>query len=103
MSLRSSGDSFDWFFLSLIDLKTGNAKDARDWYDRAVVWFHDSSPHDLELLLLQVEVAQALGLPKPQPPIVARKAQGTRSMLPRSIHRMVRHRQADEQPQAPQP
>ena len=103
MSLRSSGDSFDWFFLSMIDLKTGNAKDARDWYDKAVVWFHDSSPHDMELLLLQVEAAQALGLPKPQAPIVARKAQVTRSMLPRSIHRTVRRRQPEEPPQAPQP
>ncbi len=103
MSLRSSGDSFDWFFLSMIELKTGNANDARVRYEKAVEWFHQFAPQDMELLLLQVEAAQALGLPKPEAPSVAsRKAQVTRSMLPRSIHRMVRRRQADEQPQAPQ-
>jgi tetratricopeptide (TPR) repeat protein len=103
MSLRSSGDSFDWFFLSMIDRKTGNDEDARTWYDKAVVWFHESSPQDMELLLLQVEAAQALGLPKPEAPTAAsRKAQIARSMLPRSIHRRGGRRQAEEPLKTPQ-
>jgi len=103
MLLRSNGDSFDWFFLSMIDQKTGNAKDARVLYDKAVGWFYQFAPHDVELLLLQVEAAQELGLPKPEVPIIAsRKAQITRSLLPRSIHRAVRRRQAEEPPKAPE-
>jgi Tetratricopeptide repeat len=68
MQLRNEGDSFDWFFLALVQLKLGHRDLALEWYARAVGWFHQSLPNDRELYRFQVEAAQELGLPKPAPP-----------------------------------
>jgi hypothetical protein len=68
MELRSQGDSFDWFFLALIELKLGHKDLAADWYEKAVVWFHQTRPEDRELYRFQTEAAEALGLPKPALP-----------------------------------
>ena len=70
MALRNEGDSFDWFFVALVELKLGQKAEARQWYDRAVEWFHQSAPLDAELYRFQVEAAQELGLPKPEAPAI---------------------------------
>jgi len=68
MQFRNQGDSFDWFFLALVQLKLGHREQALEWYDKAVGWFHESLSNDRELYRFQVEAAQELGLPKPAPP-----------------------------------
>jgi tetratricopeptide (TPR) repeat protein len=73
MALRSNGDSFDWFFVALVELKLGRATEARGWYDRAVESFQRSAPLDQELYRFQVEAAQELGLPKPVAPALSPK------------------------------
>jgi tetratricopeptide (TPR) repeat protein len=65
---RRNGDSFDWFFLALIDHKRGRENEARAWYDQAVAWTHERRPNNRELYRFQLEVAEALGLPAPAPP-----------------------------------
>jgi tetratricopeptide (TPR) repeat protein len=67
MELRGNGDSFDWFFLAMIDLKQGRKQEARDLYAKAVRWYQESAPNDGELYRFQVEAARELGLPKPAP------------------------------------
>jgi tetratricopeptide (TPR) repeat protein len=68
MDLRDLGDSFDWFFLALIEHKLGHRKPALEWYDKAVDWFRRSRPGDQELSRFHVEAADELGLPRPSPP-----------------------------------
>jgi len=67
MELRNEGDSSDWFFLALVELKLGHREQALAWYDRAVAWFHQSNPNDHELYRFHVEAAQELGLSEPAP------------------------------------
>ncbi len=64
----TEGDSFDWFFLSLVHLKLGDAKRAREWYDRAAEWYLHNLPDNPELYQFQVEACATLGLPKPTQP-----------------------------------
>ena len=42
MELRSDGkgDSYDWFFLAMIHARKDQKEEGRQWYDRAVAWFH---------------------------------------------------------------
>jgi len=68
MQFRNQGDSFDWFFLALVQLKLGHREQALEWYGKAVGWFRESLSNDRELYRFQVEAAQELGLPKPAPP-----------------------------------
>jgi tetratricopeptide (TPR) repeat protein len=68
IELRGEGESFDWFFLALIDLKQARKTQARDWYDKALKWYHDFRPTDHELYRFHVEAAEAFGLPKPARP-----------------------------------
>ncbi len=49
MNLRNGGDSFDWFFLSSVDHKLGHPEEARQWYEKAVDWYHETSRDDREL------------------------------------------------------
>jgi tetratricopeptide (TPR) repeat protein len=74
MELREEGDSFDWFFLAMIHARLGHAERARQWYDKATGWFTQYRPGDAELYQFQIEAAQGLGLPKPEPPKVVRPA-----------------------------
>src|SRR5205807_5020677 len=41
MSLRSGGNSFDWFVLAMAHARLGDKTQARTWYDRAVAWMED--------------------------------------------------------------
>jgi tetratricopeptide (TPR) repeat protein len=68
MSLRNEGDSFDWFFLALVELKQGHRPQAQEWFERATRWFRESHPNDPELRLFHSEAAQALGLSSSKPP-----------------------------------
>jgi len=68
MELRNEGDSFDWFFMALVELRLGNRVQALEWYERAVAWFHQSLPDDRELYRFHVEAAQELGLEEPTSP-----------------------------------
>ncbi|MGC8644116.1 MAG: tetratricopeptide repeat protein, partial [Isosphaeraceae bacterium] len=71
MKLRGGeGDAFDWFFLAMLDAQQGKQDLARKWYDKAVDWFHHGHAADLDLYRLQVEAAEALGLPRPSPPVI---------------------------------
>ena len=65
LELRNAGDSFDWFFLALVDHKRGKEDQAREWYDKAVAWYRNNRPDDQELLRFNVEAARALGLAIP--------------------------------------
>jgi tetratricopeptide (TPR) repeat protein len=65
LELRNAGDSFDWFFLALVDLKRGKPDQAREWYDKAVAWYQNNRPDDRELFRFNVEAAGALGLTSP--------------------------------------
>jgi len=65
LELRNAGDSFDWFFLALVDLKRGHQDQARQWYDKAVAWYQNNRPSDQELFHFNVEAAAALGLATP--------------------------------------
>jgi hypothetical protein len=69
MQLRGDGgDSFDWFFLAMIDQRQGRKEKAREVYEKAVKGYHsDPAPNDEELYRFQVEAAETLGLPKPSP------------------------------------
>jgi tetratricopeptide (TPR) repeat protein len=77
MELRNGGegDAFDWFFLAMIHAKLGYTDRARSLYDKAAEWSRQSAPHTpaispsqiAELSRFQVEAAQILGLPKPEP------------------------------------
>jgi tetratricopeptide (TPR) repeat protein len=68
MELRTDGDGYDWFFLGMIDARTGREDRARQWYDKATSWFQSSRPWEDELYRFQVEAAELLKLPKPSPP-----------------------------------
>jgi tetratricopeptide (TPR) repeat protein len=69
MKLRDDGgDSFDWFFLAMIDYKQGRKEKARELYEKAVQWYHlQPAPNDDELYRFQLEAAEQLGLSKPTP------------------------------------
>ena len=92
MELREGhGDAFDWFFLAMIDARLGQKEQARQWYDRAVAWFHDGQENDRELYRFQVEAAEILGLPRPPAPVPKRVWAGPRfDGPPGSIGRRVR-------------
>jgi tetratricopeptide (TPR) repeat protein len=96
MELRKDGDSFDWFFLALVELKSGKPAEARNWYDKAVARFKQSMPYDAELYRFQLEAARELGLATPETPeSVSKNAQGAPSFMPGSIKRLMRRRDAE--------
>jgi hypothetical protein len=66
MKLRGDGDSFDWFFLALVDFKQGHKAQAQAWFEKAVNWHEQFSPDDEELRRFHVEVARELGVPEPR-------------------------------------
>ncbi len=63
MKLRNGGDSFDWFFLSLVHHKLGHPDEARQWCEKAVDWYQRNKSDDRELQRFQAEAARELGLP----------------------------------------
>jgi tetratricopeptide (TPR) repeat protein len=101
-TLRNDSPSFDWFFLALVDHKLGNPAEAREWYDKAVAWFQQSAPSNAELYRFQVEAAKELGLTAPHAPDVSSKnAQVTPSLMPGSMKRLMRRRDAEASRKGP--
>ena len=66
------GDSFDWFFLAMIEARRGHKEQGRQWYDRAVAWSQQSHGNDPELFRFQVEAAEVLGLGRPPEPEITK-------------------------------
>jgi tetratricopeptide (TPR) repeat protein len=73
MEMRGDGegDSYDWFFLAMVHASKNQKDEGRQWYDRAVAWYHKTRQGDRELYRFQVEAAEALGIPGPSAPMVA--------------------------------
>jgi tetratricopeptide (TPR) repeat protein len=63
MNLRHGGDSFDWFFLALVQHELGQPEEARQWYEKATRWYHQNKRDDPELHRFHAEAARELGLP----------------------------------------
>jgi tetratricopeptide (TPR) repeat protein len=102
MSLRRNGDSFDWFFLAMVELKMGRPAEARRWYDKAVESFHQWLPQNEELYRFQVEAALVLGLSKPEAPAASETL--TRPGLnPATVPRLTRRRAIGSPPTTQQP
>jgi len=55
MSLRSGGNSFDWFFLAMAHWRLGERDKAQTSFDRAVQWMDKYKPHDDELRRFRAE------------------------------------------------
>jgi tetratricopeptide (TPR) repeat protein len=68
MELRGQGDSFDWYFVAMIQSRKGRVTEAREWYDRAATWNEKRAEGDEELYRFRVEAAELLGLPEPTRP-----------------------------------
>jgi len=62
MELRSGGDSFDWFFLSVSHSQLEEKEEARNWYDKAVKWMEENIPDNKELIRFRAEAAELLGV-----------------------------------------
>ena len=61
MKLRKGGDAFDWFFVAMARHKLGH-KDARGWYDKAVVWMDKNMPDNKDLKRFRAEAEEVLGI-----------------------------------------
>ncbi len=68
MSLRSGGDSFDWFVMAMACHQQGETIDARFWYDSAVEWMATNKPKDDELVRFRTEARSLLGRTAEEPP-----------------------------------
>jgi tetratricopeptide (TPR) repeat protein len=68
LRLRSSGDSWDWFFLAMAHWQLGGAGKARHWYDQAVRWMDRNKPKDEELCRFRAEADALLGIEEKQIP-----------------------------------
>jgi tetratricopeptide (TPR) repeat protein len=92
MELRygGEGDAFDWFFLAIIHAKLGYPERAQSWYDKAAEWSRQDNPGNFqlspmqvaELSRFQVEAAQVLGLPKPEPIPIRPSEKNARPLSP---------------------
>ena len=71
LSRDGEGDGHDWIFLAMIHARKYQREEARQWYDRAVTWFHKYRGSDRELYRFLVEAAETLGIPKPPPPVMS--------------------------------
>jgi tetratricopeptide (TPR) repeat protein len=78
MQLRDNGDSFDWFFLAMIEMKIGKRDRAQDWYQKAVSWYQLARPNDHELRRFHLEAANALGVSAPSQRLESKSRGGRR-------------------------
>ena len=79
MASAGGGNAFERFFLAMIEAKQGDHEPALRWYDRAVEWFQETQPGDLELYQFQVEAADLLNLETPSQPEPQGRRRRTRS------------------------
>jgi tetratricopeptide (TPR) repeat protein len=69
LQLRQGGDAVDYFPLAAAHQKLGNKKEARQWYDRGVVWMAEHAhPCADELAVLRADAEAVLGIEKPPQP-----------------------------------
>jgi serine/threonine protein kinase/Flp pilus assembly protein TadD len=59
-SIRSGGDSFDWYFLAMVHWRLGDRDEARRQFARAVDWMNKHGPNDKELQRFRAEAEQLL-------------------------------------------
>ena len=92
MELRENGegDSFDWFFLAMIQASKNQQAAGRLLYNKAVAWFHQNRAGDEELYQFQVEAARALGLSEPSAPLVTTKTKPVEIAKPARMRRGFR-------------
>jgi serine/threonine protein kinase/tetratricopeptide (TPR) repeat protein len=64
MKLAKGGDSWHWFCLAMTHQRLGDIREAREWYDKAVVWMDKNKPKDEmgELRRIRAEAAKLLGV-----------------------------------------
>ena len=62
MALNNGGDSFDWFFVSMVHWHLGHKSEARGWYDKAVSSMEENPPKGAESFRFRAEAAQLLGV-----------------------------------------
>jgi serine/threonine-protein kinase len=62
MSLRQSGDSYDWFFLAMAHWRLGDRDTARQWYDKGVRSLQQHHPRNEEVHRFRAEAAELLGI-----------------------------------------
>lgn len=60
MNLRSGGDSFDWFFLAMLEWNDGNPEAAREWMERANDWMETNAADDPQLEMFRDEARQLI-------------------------------------------
>jgi tetratricopeptide (TPR) repeat protein len=60
--LRSTGGSFDFFFLAMAHAKLGNKLQAHRWFDKAVEFMERELPNDIDLRLYRAEAASLLAI-----------------------------------------
>jgi serine/threonine protein kinase len=70
-SLRSGGDSFEWFVLAMAHSQLGHREAARRWHERAIRWMGGYRPTDSDLHILEVESAVLLGEAELPPDVFA--------------------------------
>jgi tetratricopeptide (TPR) repeat protein len=63
----TGGGAYDLYFLAMTYWHQGNHKDAREMYDRAIVWNNKNKPDDPELRGLRSEAAALIGQSGPNP------------------------------------
>jgi hypothetical protein len=60
MRFRKGGNAYDWLFLALIYQRRGDAKQARQWYERSRRWLEGQKEVSEELRRFAAEARQAL-------------------------------------------
>jgi uncharacterized protein HemY len=63
-ALRGGGNGEDWYFMAMTHHKLGDAKQAREWYDKAVQWHEKSQPKNEELRSFRAEAEKVLEIKK---------------------------------------
>jgi Tfp pilus assembly protein PilF len=61
ISMRTDGDSFDWFFLAMAHQRLGDHDKAQTYFAQALQWMEKHKPHDDELRRFRAEAKTQLG------------------------------------------
>jgi uncharacterized protein HemY len=68
MEIAKDSDASDCFILAMAHSQSGDARQAREWFDKAVAWMDNNKPKDEELLRSRAEAAELLGLREAETP-----------------------------------
>jgi tetratricopeptide (TPR) repeat protein len=61
VQLGNGGHSADFFFLAMAQQRLGDAKAAREWYEKGVKWMDQNAPQNEELRRFRAEAEELLG------------------------------------------